>query len=58
MTAIMGGGSIAGSYADGYEPGKVSGRDDYRSGSSHNSICHPNDSLAWCTGYKIGYEAS
>jgi len=23
------GGSIAGSYADGYEPGKVSGRDDY-----------------------------
>ena len=53
----MGGGSIAGSYADGYEPGKVSGRDDYRSGSSHNSICHPNDSLAWCTGYKIGYEA-
>lgn len=47
-----GGRSIVGSYADGYELGKVNGRDDYRSGNSHDSKCPP-----WCTGYKVGYEA-
>lgn len=52
-----GGGSIVGSYADGYELGKNNGRDDYRSGNSHDSKCPPNDSLAWCAGYKVGYEA-
>ncbi|MGH9951547.1 MAG: hypothetical protein ACRD5J_07985 [Nitrososphaeraceae archaeon] len=40
-----------------YELGKVNERDDYRSGNSHNSKCPPNDSLEWCIGYKIGYDA-
>lgn len=51
------GGSIVGNYADGYDLGKENGRDDYRSGNSHDSQCPPNDSLSWCTGYKVGYEA-
>jgi hypothetical protein len=50
------GGSIVGNYADGYDLGKENGADDYQSGRSHNSQCPPNDSLSWCTGYKIGYE--
>ena len=52
-----GGGSIVGGYADGYELGKERGIDDWRSGNPHNSKCPPNDSLAFCTGYKVGYEA-
>ena len=51
------GGSIVGNYAEGYELGKEYGKNDYRSGNYHNSKCPPNDSLSWCTGYKIGYEA-
>jgi hypothetical protein len=49
--------SIVGSYGDGYELGKKAGQSDYESGSGHNSKCPPNDSLSWCTGYKVGYEA-
>jgi hypothetical protein len=50
------GNSIVGNYAEGYELGKDNGSNDYRAGNSHNSKCPPNDSLSWCTGYKIGYE--
>ena len=49
--------SIVGSYSDGYELGKKAGQSAYESGSGHNSKCPPNDSLSWCTGYKVGYEA-
>jgi hypothetical protein len=48
--------SVVGNYANGYDLGKENGRDDYREYYQHNSTCPPNDSLSWCTGYKIGYE--
>jgi hypothetical protein len=49
--------SIVGNYADGYELGKEHGKNDLRSGNQHNSQCPPNESLFWCAGYRIGYEA-
>jgi hypothetical protein len=49
--------SIVGNFADGYESGKEHGKNDLSSGNEHNSKCPPNDSLSWCSGYKIGYEA-
>ena len=48
--------SMVGNYSDGYELGKENGSDDYRSGNSPDSKCPPNDSITWCSGYKIGYE--
>lgn len=49
--------SIVGCYADGYEFGKRAGEYDVSNGNDHSSKCSPNDSLSWCTGYKLGYEA-
>jgi hypothetical protein len=48
--------SVIGSYADGYEDGKDQGVDDRLEGRNHDSKCPPNDSIAYCTGYKVGYE--
>jgi hypothetical protein len=48
--------SIVGSYAQGYEKGKEAGESDHKNGSGHDSKCPSNDSLSWCTGYKVGYE--
>ena len=50
------GNSIVGDHIQGYELGKDNGSNNYRADNSHNSKCPPNDSLSWCTGYKIGYE--
>jgi hypothetical protein len=49
--------SIVGTYADGYEAGKREGQQDWNSRNPHNSKCPPNDSLSWCAGFKVGYEA-
>ena len=48
--------SIVGCYASGYEAGKEAGAEDWRAGRDHDSKCPPNDSLSFCTGYKVGYE--
>jgi hypothetical protein len=53
---VYGSGSIVGNYAEGYELGKEYGAEDYREGYSADSTCLSNDSLSWCTGYKVGYE--
>ena len=56
VMTVYGSGSIVGNYADGYELGKEYGAEDYRENYVHDSTCPPNDSLSWCTGYKVGYE--
>jgi hypothetical protein len=50
--------SIVGCYGDGYEQGKDQGANDWIEGREHDSSCPPNDSLSFCTGYKVGYEVS
>jgi hypothetical protein len=48
--------SISPNYRDGYEIGKVHGREDNKSGNEHNDRCPPGDnSILWCIGYEIGY---
>jgi hypothetical protein len=48
--------SISRNYRDGYEVGKVQGRDDHRNGNEHNDRCPPeNNGILWCIEYEIGY---
>lgn len=45
------------SFGDLLSARKEHGKNDLRSGSEYTSKCPPNDSLSWCSGYKVGYEA-
>jgi len=48
--------SILPNYREGYEIGRVHGREDNRSGNEHNDRCPPGDNdILWCIGYEIGY---
>jgi hypothetical protein len=48
--------SIAPIYRDGYEVGKVQGREDHIGGNEHDDRCPPeNGDILWCIGYEMGY---
>jgi hypothetical protein len=48
--------SISPNYREGYEIGKVHGREDNRSGNEHNDRCPQGDNnILRCIGYEIGY---
>lgn len=48
--------SILPEYREGYEVGKVLGREDYLGGEGHDDRC-PQEKITilWCIGYEIGY---
>jgi Big-like domain-containing protein len=47
--------SLVGTYAQGYDAGKDAAFNTHNSGGSRDSTCPPSHSLAYCTGYKVGY---
>ena len=48
--------SILPNYREGYEVGKVQGREDHLRGEEHDDRCHQEKAtILWCIGYEIGY---
>lgn len=50
------GGSIFPKYREGYEVGKVEGKEDSRGGKEHDDKCPQEKvTILWCIGYEMGY---
>ena len=47
--------STIGTYAQGYDKGKLNALNTYNAGGQYNGACPPAHSTAYCVGYATGY---